>query len=49
MSALSLSDLQRAYGAAVVGELDPLVRLFDPELEWRGFERGRLFWRKAPS
>jgi ketosteroid isomerase-like protein len=42
-------QIQRAYDAAVTGDLDLLVGLLDPELDWRGFERGRLWWRTAPA
>jgi len=41
--------IQRAYDAAVAGDLDPLVNLFDPDLDWRGIERGHLWWRSAPA
>jgi hypothetical protein len=42
-------EIQRAYDAAISGDLDPLVSLFDPNLDWRGLERGHLWWRKAPA
>jgi ketosteroid isomerase-like protein len=38
-----------AFRAAVDGDLDPLVALFSPALEWRGVSRGRLWWRRTPS
>jgi ketosteroid isomerase-like protein len=41
--------VQLAFDAAVTGDLDPLVALFDPSLEWRGVTRGRLWWRRTPS
>jgi ketosteroid isomerase-like protein len=46
---LPVGQIQAAYDAAVAGDLDPLVALFDPELEWRGLERGRLWWKRAPA
>jgi len=49
MATLASQDVQRAYDAAVAGDLDPLVGFFDADLEWRGFERGHLLWRTAPS
>ncbi len=47
--AMSTEELQRAYDAAVAGDLNLLVDLFDPELEWRGLEKGHLLWRRAPA
>ncbi len=41
--------VQAAFDAAISGDLEPLVSLFDPRLEWRGVRRGRLWWRRAPS
>ena len=38
-----------AYGAAVSGNVEPLVLLLDPALEWRGVTRGHLWWRRTPS
>jgi ketosteroid isomerase-like protein len=49
MAPISTEEVQQAYDAAVAGDLDPLVTLFDPELDWRGLERGHLWWRKAPA
>jgi ketosteroid isomerase-like protein len=46
---LDAQEIQQAYDAAVAGDLDPLVNLFDPDLDWKGFERGHLWWRKAPA
>jgi hypothetical protein len=42
-------DVERAYGTAIAGDLTPLVALLHPELDWRGLERGHLWWRKAPA
>ena len=44
-----LESLHLALRIAADGNLDPLVALFDPELDWRGQERGHLWWRKAPA
>jgi ketosteroid isomerase-like protein len=49
MASLSAEDVQRAYDAAVSGDLDPLVGLFDPDVDWKGLQRGHLWWRKAPA
>jgi hypothetical protein len=43
------SDIQAALDAAVAGDLDPLVGLLDPDLDWRGIRRGHLWWRRAPA
>jgi hypothetical protein len=37
-----LGRVRRAYEALLRGEVDPLVSLFDPDLDWRGAERGIL-------
>jgi ketosteroid isomerase-like protein len=49
MAPISTEDVQRAFDAAVAGDLDRLVTVFDPELDWRGLERGHLWWRNAPA
>jgi ketosteroid isomerase-like protein len=41
--------VQDALDAAVGGDLEPLVGLMAPDLEWRGVERGHLWWRSTPS
>jgi ketosteroid isomerase-like protein len=46
---LDANQLQRCFDAAVSGDLDPLVSLLDPDLDWKGLERGHLWWRKAPA
>jgi hypothetical protein len=46
---LDVNQLQQSYDAAVAGDLDPLVSLLDPNLDWRGLQRGHLWWRKAPA
>jgi ketosteroid isomerase-like protein len=41
--------VQRAFDAAIGGDVEPFVALLAPDLEWRGVERGHLSWRSAPS
>jgi ketosteroid isomerase-like protein len=41
--------VQHAFDAAIGGDVEPLVALMGPDVEWRGIERGHLWWRKAPS
>ena len=49
MGRVEAQDLQRAYDEAVAGDVGPLVDLMHADLDWRGLERGRLWWRKAPA
>jgi ketosteroid isomerase-like protein len=46
---LDTETVQRAYDAAVAGDVDPLVALFAPDLDWSGVEKGRLWWKRAPA
>jgi len=41
--------VQAAFDAAVAGDVDALVSMFDPSLEWRGVARGHLWWRHTPA
>ena len=41
--------IQAAFDAAVGGDVEPLVEMFDQELEWRGVTTGHLWWRRTPS
>ena len=41
--------IQAAFDAAIGGDVEPFVALLAPGLEWRGVERGHLWWRSAPS
>ena len=49
MSTIRTEDVQRVYDTAVAGNIETLVSMLAPDLEWRGLERGRWLWRKAPS
>ena len=49
MPSSDLETLKAAYEAVNEGDVDALATLFRPETVWRGVERGRLWWRKAPS
>ena len=49
MTPPDVDGIQRAFDAAVFGDVEPLIALFTPDLEWRGLERGHLWWRSAPS
>ena len=41
--------VQAAFDAAIGGDVEPFVALLAPGVEWRGVERGHLWWRSAPS
>ena len=49
MSDIEVELVRSGYAAAVSGDIEPLVALFDDSLEWRGTERGVLWWRHAPA
>ena len=49
MTTLDASDIQAAYDAASRNNVEPLVALFDAEVDWRGMEHGFLWWRAAPG
>jgi ketosteroid isomerase-like protein len=42
-------NVQSAYTAATNGDIEPLVTLFDPDIDWRGVRRGALWWRSSPG
>jgi hypothetical protein len=44
-----VETIRAAYEALAAGEIEPLVSLIDPQMEWRGRRRLRQFWRPAPS
>ena len=49
MSQADVERIQHAFDAAIRGDVEPLVMSMAPDLEWRGVERGHLWWRTAPS
>jgi ketosteroid isomerase-like protein len=49
VSSTDADRVQAAFDVAVAGDIDPLVSLLDPGLEWRGVARGHLWWRRSPS
>jgi hypothetical protein len=49
VAGLAANDLQRALDAAVAGDLNRLVSMFDAQVDWRGPEHGHWLWRRAPS
>jgi hypothetical protein len=43
------TEIRAAYEAAARSDIDPLVALYDPSLDWRRVEHGHLWWRRAPG
>jgi hypothetical protein len=41
--------LKEAAGAYNRGDVEPLVAMFDDELDWQGISRGFLWWQHTPS
>jgi ketosteroid isomerase-like protein len=46
---VSGDTIRAAYDAATTGDVEPLVALIHPEMEWRGRRQLRRFWRSLPS
>ena len=49
MADANVELLSNGFSAAVRGDIEPLVALFDDNMQWRGIERGVLWWRHAPA
>jgi ketosteroid isomerase-like protein len=49
VAAETLERVRRAYELANEGDFSELLGLFGADTEWRGIERGFLWWRNAPS
>jgi hypothetical protein len=45
---MSVDAIRAAYEAANAGDVEPLVSLIHPQLEWRGRRRLSRFWRPPP-
>jgi ketosteroid isomerase-like protein len=46
---VSVDAIRAAYEALGDGDVEPLVALIAPELEWRGRRSPWRFWRQPPS
>jgi hypothetical protein len=46
---MSVEAIRSAYQAFAVGDVEPLVSLIHPQLEWRGRRSLRRFWEPPPS
>jgi ketosteroid isomerase-like protein len=49
MTPADVKRLEAAAGAYNRGDVEPLVALFDEDLDWRGTTRGFLWWRHTPG
>jgi hypothetical protein len=45
---VSVDAIRAAYEAANGADVEPLVSMIDPQMEWRGRRRLSRFWRPAP-
>src|SRR5207253_10841523 len=41
--------VRHGFEAWARGDVAALTALLDPDVYWRGIERGRLWWRRAPT
>lgn len=46
---MSLDAIRGAYEALGAGDVEPLVALIHPSMEWRGRRRLIRIWRPRPS
>jgi hypothetical protein len=45
---MSVDGIRTGYEALAAGDVEPLVNLIHPRMEWRG-RRSWRFWRPPPS
>jgi hypothetical protein len=46
---MTTDPLRVAYEALMTGDVEPLVSLIHPDMEWRGRRRLSRFWRRPPG
>jgi ketosteroid isomerase-like protein len=46
---MSVDSIRRAFEALGDGNVDALVELIDPSMEWRGRRPWPRFWKTPPS
>jgi ketosteroid isomerase-like protein len=46
---IRVEPIREAYEALGRGDVEPLVALMDPDMEWRGRRGDWRFWRPRPS
>jgi ketosteroid isomerase-like protein len=44
-----MDQVRHAYEALGTGDVEPLVALMNPKMEWRGRRLGLRFWRPRPT
>jgi ketosteroid isomerase-like protein len=44
-----LPGIREALAAMNRGDVEPLVSLLDPDVDWRGPSRGHLWWKRTPG
>jgi hypothetical protein len=49
ISRVSTEPIRSAYEALVTGDVEPLVALIHPQMEWRGRRQLSRFWRSPPA
>jgi hypothetical protein len=49
LEVMSVDVVRAVYEAGIAGDVEPLVSLIHPQMEWRGRRRLRQFWRPPPS
>jgi ketosteroid isomerase-like protein len=46
---MNANPVREAYEALMTGDVEPLVSLIHPDMEWRGRRRVSRFWQQPPS
>jgi ketosteroid isomerase-like protein len=46
---MSVDPIRAAYEALMTGDVEPLVALIHPDMEWRGRRGLTRFWQRPPS
>jgi len=46
---VNVETIRAAYEALAAGDVEPLVSLIDPQMEWRGRRRLQRLWQPPPS
>jgi ketosteroid isomerase-like protein len=46
---VSVDTIRTAYESLAAGDVEPLVSLIHPEMEWRGRRSLRRLWQPPPS
>ena len=46
---MSVDEVQAAYEALILGDVEPLVSLMSDEMLWQGRKNPWRFWQPVPS